>query len=151
VTGAPNMNVGDKGQKVVLALSGSVLFDGHAAERKLSELKSTTIRGLPSDAMVCSLLELGVSENKEDHTGIILLEDDAPVGMPLADFMGDIVIELDVLPNTARCLAMIGVAREVAAITGKKLKLPSAGMKSNDEAISGQIKVEIEDPKLSAR
>ena len=151
VTGAPNINVGDKGQKVVLALTGSVLFDGHSAERKLSELKPTTIRGLPSDAMVCSLLELGVSENKEDHTGIILLEDDAPVGMPLADFMGDIVIEIDVLPNTARCLAMIGVAREVAAITGQKLKLPPAGMKTTDEPVAGQINVEIEDPKLSAR
>ena len=123
VTGAPNINVGDKGQKVVLALSGSVLIDGHAEERKFAELKPTKIRGLPSDAMVCSLLELGVSENKDDHVGIIMLEDDAPVGMPLADFMGDIVLEVDVLPNTARCLAMIGV-REVAALTGAKLKLP---------------------------
>src|ERR1043165_8674267 len=61
VTGAPNINVGDKGQKVVLALCGSILFDGHAAVRKLTELKPTKLRGLPSDAMVCSLLELGVS------------------------------------------------------------------------------------------
>ena len=151
VTGAPNINVGDKGQKVVLALTGSILFDGHSAERKLSELKPTTIRGLPSDAMVCSLLELGVSDNKDDHTGIILLEDDAPVGMPLADFMGDIVLEVDVLPNTARCLAMIGVAREVAAITGAKLKLPPASLPTNGEPIDGQINVQIEDPKLSAR
>ncbi len=151
VTGAPNINVGDKGQKVVLALSGSVLFDGHSAERKLSELKPTTIRGLPSDAMVCSLLELGVSDNKEDHVGIILLEDDAPVGTPLADFMGDIVIEIDVLPNTARCLAMIGVAREVAAITGQKVKLPPLGMKTSAEAIALQIDVQIENPQLSAR
>jgi phenylalanyl-tRNA synthetase beta chain len=151
VTGAPNISVGDKGQKVVLALSGSVLIDGHAAERKLSELKPTKIRGLPSDAMVCSLLELGISENKDDHTGIILLEDDAPVGMPLADFMGDIVLEVDVLPNMARCLAMIGVAREVAAITGQKLKLPPAGMTVSDEAIDGQVFVQIEDARLSAR
>jgi phenylalanyl-tRNA synthetase beta chain len=151
VTGAPNINVGDKGQKVVLALAGSVLFDGHSDVRKLSELKPTTIRGLPSDAMVCSLLELGVSENKEDHTGIIVLEDDAPVGMPLADFMGDIVIEVDVLPNTARCLALIGVAREVAAITAQKLRLPTPGMQTIAEAIDGQVNVRIEDPKLAAR
>ncbi|MBI1831368.1 MAG: phenylalanine--tRNA ligase subunit beta [Planctomycetes bacterium] len=155
VTGAPNINVGDKGQKVVLALSGSVLFDGHSEERKLSELKPTTIRGLPSDAMVCSLLELGISDNKEDHTGIIILEDDAPVGTPLADFMGDIVIEVDVLPNTARCLAMIGVAREVAAIAGQKLKLPSASRERQrpeaPDPIAGQIAVQIENPKLSAR
>src|ERR1019366_6070874 len=86
-----------------------------------------------------------------DHVGIILLEDDAPVGMPLADFMGDIVLEVDVLPNTARCLAMIGVAREVAAITGAKLKLPPAGMATTGEAIDGQVNVQIDDPKLSAR
>ncbi|HZZ77859.1 MAG TPA: phenylalanine--tRNA ligase subunit beta [Gemmataceae bacterium] len=151
VTGAPNISVGDKGQKVVLALTGSVLFDGHSAERKLAELKPTKIRGLPSDAMVCSLLELGVSENKDDHTGIIILDDDAPVGTPLADFMGDIVLEIDVLPNTARCLAMIGVAREVAAITGQKLKLPPAGMKTISEPIAGKVEVQIENPKLSAR
>ena len=151
VTGAPNISVGDKGQKVVLALSGSVLFDGHSEERKLAELKPTKIRGLPSDAMVCSLLELGISENKADHTGIIILEDDAPVGTPLADFMGDIVIEVDVLPNTARCLAMIGVAREVAAITGAKLKLPPAGMQTTSEPIAGQINVQIENPQLCPR
>ncbi|MBI2808276.1 MAG: phenylalanine--tRNA ligase subunit beta [Planctomycetes bacterium] len=151
VTGAPNIHVGDKGQKVVLALSGSVLIDGHSADRKMSELKPTTIRGLPSDAMVCSLLELGISE---EHEGIILLESDAPVGTPLADFMGDIVIEIDVLPNTARCLAMIGVAREVAAITGQKLRLPSPAPNAGEgagESIAGQVNVEIDDPKLSAR
>ena len=60
-----NINVGDKGQKVVLALSGSVLIDGHSDVRKLSELKPTKIRGVPSDAMVCSLLELGISEEHE--------------------------------------------------------------------------------------
>src|SRR5437016_726531 len=54
VTGAPNIHVGDKGQKVVLALCGSVLLDGHSEERKLAELKPTKIRGIASDAMVCS-------------------------------------------------------------------------------------------------
>ena len=88
---------------------------------------------------------------RNKHEGIILLEDDAPVGTPLADFMGDIVLEIDVLPNMARCLSMIGVAREVAAITGAKLKLPAAGMQATGEPIDGQVKVEIEDPKLSAR
>jgi len=148
VTGAPNINVGDQGQKVVLALSGSVLIDGHSEERKLSELKPTKIRGVPSDAMVCSLLELGISE---EHEGIILLAADAPVGMPLADFMGDIVLEVDVLPNMARCLSMIGVAREVAALTGQPLRLPPAGMQAAGEPIEGQVAVRIEDPKLCAR
>ncbi|MCS7045882.1 MAG: phenylalanine--tRNA ligase subunit beta, partial [Gemmataceae bacterium] len=151
VTGAPNLKVGDRGQKVVLALAGSVLFDGHSEERRLAELKPTKIRGVPSDAMVCSLLELGVSDRKEDHEGIIILEDDAPVGLPLADFMGDLVLEIDVLPNMARCLSMIGVAREVAALTGQALKYPATEAVAAGAPITGQVAVQIEDPKLSAR
>jgi phenylalanyl-tRNA synthetase beta chain len=148
VTGATNINVGDQGQRVVLALSGSVLIDGHSEERKLSELKPTKIRGIPSDAMVCSLLELGVAE---EHEGVIILEEDAPVGTPLVDFMGDIIVEVDVLPNMARCLAMIGVAREVAALFGQKLKLPPGGIQAAGGPIEGQVAVRIDDPKLCAR
>jgi phenylalanyl-tRNA synthetase beta chain len=148
VTGAPNINVGDKGQKVVLALTGSVLIDGHSDDRKLAELKPTKIRGIPSDAMVCSLLELGISD---EHEGIILLEDDAPVGTPLADFMGDIVLEVDMLPNMARCLAMIGVAREAAALFDLKLNLPPLGMKASGAPVAGQVAVRIDDPQLCAR
>lgn len=155
VTGAPNVNIGDKGQKVALALTGSVLLDGHAEERKFSELKPTKIRGVPSDAMVCSLLELGISERKEDHEGILFLEPEAPVGMPLADFMGDVVLEVDVLPNMARCLSMIGVAREVAALTGASLRYPSSEGLQQASAkrapVEGQVQVQIEDPRLSAR
>jgi phenylalanyl-tRNA synthetase beta chain len=148
VTGAPNIKAGDKGQKVVLALCGSVLIDGHSEERVMKELKPSKIRGVPSDAMVCSMLELGLSE---EHEGIILLENDAPVGMPLADFMGDIVIEVDVLPNMARCLSMIGVAREVAAITGQKVKYPALASGEVGKSIDGKVQVQIENPKLSAR
>lgn len=148
VTGAPNIKVGAKGQKVVLALAGSVLFDGHSEQKVLKELKPGKIRGIPSDAMVCSMRELGISD---EHEGIIILEDEAPAGVPLADFMGDVVLEIDVLPNMARCLSLIGVAREVAAITGQKLKLPPHETQATSERIEGQVKIEIEDPKLSAR
>jgi phenylalanyl-tRNA synthetase beta chain len=149
VTGAPNIKPGDKGQKVVLALCGSVLIDGHSAERTLKELKPSKIRGVPSDAMVCSLLELGIAE---DHEGIILLEDDAPVGMPLADYMGDIILEIDILPSMARCQSLIGIAREVAAISGQRVKYPAIPTsEAKGESIAGQVNVEIENPKLSAR
>src|SRR5437762_47728 len=148
VTGAPNLKVGDRNVKVILALSGSVLFDGHATPKKLAELKPTKIRGVPSDAMVCSSFELGIDE---EHEGIILLEPDAPVGMPLMDFMGDIVLELEVTPNMARCLSMIGVAREVAAITGQQASLPAHPATTGGEPIEGQVQVAIENPKLSAR
>ncbi|HWG42584.1 MAG TPA: phenylalanine--tRNA ligase subunit beta [Gemmataceae bacterium] len=148
VTGAPNINVGDAGGKVILALSGSVLFDGHSMPKQLKALKPTKIRGVPSDAMVCSAYELGISD---EHEGIILLDDDAPVGMPLVDYMGDIVLELEVTPNLARCLSLLGVAREVAALTGQSLRLPSSQEKADGPAIEGQVRVSIEDAKLCAR
>lgn len=148
VTGAPNVNAGDTGQKVVLALTGAVLIDGHSAERKMQALKPTKIRGVPSDAMVCSLLELGIAD---EHEGIILLEADAPVGTPLVDFMGDVILEVDVLPNMARCLALIGVAREIAALTGQRLRLPPHSMQAEGAPIEGCVAVTIEDAKLSAR
>lgn len=148
VTGAPNIKVGDKGQKVIVALSGSTLYDGHAAEKKLMQLKPSKIRGVPSDAMVCSEKELGLSE---EHEGIILLEDSAPVGTPLADFMGDVVLDLDVLPNMARCLSIIGVAREVAALTGRQAEVPEQTPPYSSEAVEVQVKVVIEDSKLCAR
>ncbi len=148
VTGAPNIKPGEQGQKVVLALAGSVLFDGHSEEKVLKELKPAKVRGVPSDAMVCSYRELGISE---EHEGIILLEESAPVGMPLADFMGDIVLEIDVLPNMARCLSMVGVAREVAALTGQTLKLPTSMPPPSDVAIAGKVQVKIDNPKLSPR
>jgi phenylalanyl-tRNA synthetase beta chain len=151
VTGAPNLKVGEAGQKVVLALAGSVLFNHHAKsnEKTLQELKPAKIRGIPSDAMVCSAFELGIDDDKE--AGIILLEDNAPVGMPLVDFMGDVVLELEVTPNLARCLSLIGVAREVAALTGQSLRLPSHQAKAEGPAIENQVRVSIEDPKLCAR
>jgi phenylalanyl-tRNA synthetase beta chain len=148
VTGATNIKVGDSGQKVVLALTGSVLYDGHAEGKVLKELKPSKIRGVPSDAMVCSVKELGIAE---EHEGIILLPADAPVGMPLVDYLGDIVLEVDILPNMARCLGMIGVAREVAALTGQKLKLPSTQVQTAGEPITGKVQVQIADPNLCRR
>lgn len=148
VTGAPNIQIGERGQKVVLALTGAEYIDTHGEKPEIKRLKPTKLRGVPSDAMVCSYAELGISE---DHEGIILLEDEAPVGVPLVDFMGDIVLEVDVLPNMARCLAMLGVAREVAAVTGKSVKEPPHTVKFEGDSSQGQVKVEIEDPQLSRR
>src|SRR5205823_4409208 len=93
--------------------------------------------------------ELGISD---EHEGIILIGDDAPPsGTPLADYMGDIIVEIDVLPNMARCLSMIGVAREVAAITKQELRLPPHIVHATGERIDGKVQVAIENPKLSAR
>src|SRR4051794_21761417 len=148
VTGAPNIQVGDSGQKVVLGLAGSKYYDGHATPKAIKELKPGKVRGEPSDAMVMSTYELGIDE---EHEGIILLDDDAPVGTPLVDFMGDAVLEVDVLPNMARCLSLLGVAREVAALTGKTVQVPKSGAEATGPPVKGQVEVAITDPKLSAR
>src|SRR5262249_51728049 len=148
VTGAPNVQIGDSGYKVIIGLMGTTYWDGHVTPKQLGKLKPTKIRGVPSDAMVMSEFELGISEV---HEGIIRLGEDAPEpGTPLAEYMGDIVVDIDVLPNMARCLSMIGVAREAAAISGQTLRYPAHAMKPGGESIQGQVKVEIEDPRLSA-
>ncbi|VTR96706.1 phenylalanine--tRNA ligase subunit beta [Tuwongella immobilis] len=148
VTGAPNIAVGDVGQKVILGLTGSVLFDGHATPKKLSELKPTMLRGVPSDSMVCSAFELGIHE---DHDGIIILDADAPVGVPLQDYIGDIVISPDVLPNMARCLSMLGIAREVAALTSQTVTVPATPITAVGAPVSEAVRVEIDNPALCAR
>src|SRR5262249_20264789 len=97
---------------------------------------------------LCSTLELGIDE---EHEGIILLEDDAPVGKPAADFMGDVVLELDILPNMARCLSLIGVAREVAALTGQSARLPAHQAQAAGGPRAGRVSVGLLDPTVSAR
>ncbi len=148
VTGAPNLAVGDEGQIVVLGLTGSVLFDGHAEPKQLMELKPTELRGIPSDSMVCSAFELGIHD---DHEGIILFEEDAPVGSPLMDYLGDVTLEIDVLPNMARCLALLGIAREVAALTGQSVKLPATEYPTTPGPIEEWVHVVITEANLCAR
>lgn len=149
VTGAPNIKVGDKGQKVVLALEGSTLFDGHRDGRHLTTLKKSKIRGVESASMVCSEKELGISE---EHEGIIILPDDAPVGTPLADYLGDIVLDVKINPNFARAQSVLGVAREVAALTGQTVHLPQ-GWNTSEVGTpeTDFVSVEIADSNLCAR
>ena len=148
VTGAPNIAIGDKDAVVVLGLAGTQYWDGHATPKQIKELKPSVLRGLPSDAMVMSEFELGISE---EHEGIILLPADTPVGKSAAELLGDIVIEVDILPNMARCLAMLGVAREVSALTGKPLRIPPNRLDAKGPPIDGKVSVTIADPNLSAR
>ena len=121
VTGAPNLYQYREAAalpilKVAFARAGAVLVDAYSEERPRpkKKLKSSKIRGVESSGMVCSERELGLSE---EHEGIIVLPEDAPVGTPLRDYLGDKVLELDLTPDMARCLSIIGVAREVAALT----------------------------------
>ncbi|NOZ73463.1 MAG: phenylalanine--tRNA ligase subunit beta, partial [Chloroflexi bacterium] len=95
ITGAPNLKPGDHGQKVAFATIGAILIDPYADHFKTMKLKAGKIRGIQSEGMACSERELGISE---EHEGIIILPDDAPVGMPLADYLGDVVFDLAVTP-----------------------------------------------------
>jgi phenylalanyl-tRNA synthetase beta chain len=152
VTGAPNLfpykGRGPVSLKVAFAMEGAELYDGHKEGFVKTRLKRTVIRGVPSRAMICSEKELGISE---EHEGIMLLPNDAPVGVPLTDYLGDTVLDLDLTPNLARCFSLIGVAREVAALTGARLRYPSTDWQTDGPLAGDLARVEIEDPGLSAR
>src|SRR5712692_1722858 len=154
LTGAPNL-FPYKGQgplvkpiKAAYAREGSVLYDGHKPGQELMTLKRAKIRGVESYSMVCSEKELGISE---EHEGIILLPDDAPVGAPLADYMGDVVFNVKINPNMARDANMLGLAREVAALTGQPLRQPDYGVRADGLSIAGQLAIEIRDPEINPR
>jgi|HigsolmetaAR202D_1030399.scaffolds.fasta_scaffold00060_28 phenylalanyl-tRNA synthetase, beta subunit, non-spirochete bacterial len=154
VTGAPNLyQYRDKGPlshplKSVFAKEGSRLYDGHQEGRVIVTLKGRPVRGVMSDAMLCSEKELGISD---EHEGILILPDDAPVGTPLRDYMGEVVLDVALTPNLSRCLSIIGMAREISALTGLPLKLPEGKPKANGKSIEGRVKVTVEDSQLCPR
>ncbi|MHC1782918.1 MAG: phenylalanine--tRNA ligase subunit beta [Anaerolineaceae bacterium] len=154
LTGAPNLYP-FKGQgplalplKVAYAREGAVIYDGHEPGLVLTTLKRAKIRGVDSYSMVCSEKELGISE---EHEGVILLDSDAPTGMPLVDYMGDAVFDISILPNTVRNANVLGVAREVAALTGQKLRYPQPKTRATGPTIHGQVSIQITDPSLNPR
>ena len=118
VTGAPNIA---PGQKVALALAGARLIDAYSAEPKLKTLKPGVIRGIKSEGMVCSEKELGLSD---EHEGILVLDPEAPKGVPLSEWLGDSVIEFEITPNLVHAFSVYGIAREAGAITGLAVKEP---------------------------
>ncbi len=148
VCGAPNMRVGERGHKVALARVGARLWDPYSEEPRQAVLKASKIRGVRSEGMVCSEKELGLSE---EHTGVVILPADAPVGMPLVDYLGEAVLDIDLTPNLGRCLSMIGVAREVAALLGQDLCVPVPSPREQGPPVDGQVTVEILDPEAGPR
>ncbi|GAB4481517.1 MAG: phenylalanine--tRNA ligase subunit beta [Anaerolineales bacterium] len=154
LTGAPNL-FPYKGQgplpkpiKVAYAKEGARIYDGHQPGQVLTTLKRAKIRGVESYSMACSEKELGISD---DHEGIIFLDDDAPVGMPLVEYMGDAVLDIAITPNIARAANIYGVAREVAAITAQPLRPPSLNVIMDGVSIEGRVSIQIEDPDLNPR
>ncbi|HKG53356.1 MAG TPA: phenylalanine--tRNA ligase subunit beta [Anaerolineales bacterium] len=154
LTGAPNIfHLKGSGKlskpiKVAYAKEGTTLYDGHADGLVLTTLKRAKIRGVESYSMVASEKELGISE---EHEGIIILDEDAPVGMPLADYMGDAVFDISILPNMARNANVIGVARELAALTGRELRKPDIQYETEGQPVKDLVSIEITDPELNPR
>ncbi|MFJ9533255.1 phenylalanine--tRNA ligase subunit beta [Herbaspirillum sp. NPDC101396] len=119
VCGAPNVRVG---MKVPCAMAGAVLPPG--ADGKPFEIKVGQLRGVESQGMLCSARELKLSE---DHGGLLELPDDAPVGQNFRDYflLNDLKFTIKLTPNKADCLSVLGVAREVSALTDTPLKQPT--------------------------
>jgi phenylalanyl-tRNA synthetase beta chain len=143
VCGAPNLNTGDK---IAFAQVGARLMNPYNGE--VEELKTAKIRGVTSSGMICSEKELGISDS---HEGILVLAETATVGIPLADYMGDTILDLDITANRPDCLSVVGIAREVAALTGQKTHIPEIAYQETDTPIADKISIEIVDPDLCPR
>ncbi|MGH2357666.1 MAG: phenylalanine--tRNA ligase subunit beta [Candidatus Limnocylindria bacterium] len=131
------------GQLVPVALVGATLPGDRRIER-------TRIRGVASDGMLCSAAELGLGTDAE---GIHILgtDDDHAIGTPVAEVVGDVVLDVDVKPNRGDALSMIGLAREIAAATGGELRMSSVSLQETDEPAADRVSVTIEEPELCPR
>ena len=142
VCGANNLYAG---QKVAFAPVGSKLFSPKS--KKMETLKKSKIRGEISNGMICSALELGLGE---DHEGILDLNKDFEIGKSLKDYYSDTIIDFELTPNRPDCLGIYGVAREVSAVTGSKLKNVQTYNK-NSNNISDNLEIDIESKDLCKR
>ena len=144
VCGAPNIA---KGQYIAYAKLGARLIDARTGEKK--KLKKAKIRGVVSRGMVCSERELGLSD---EHEGILVVTSAiAERGKPLAEVLGDTVLDIDMKPNRADGLSVVGVARDVAALTGETLREPDFEFEASGEPVVGRARVDIHDPDLCGR
>lgn len=131
VCGAPNCRLG---LKVAVATVGAVLPGDF-------KIKKAKLRGQPSNGMLCSFSELGMGE---DHSGIIELPQDAPLGQDIRDYFGltDKVIEIDLTPNRADCLGIRGVAREVGVLNQSDVTYPQISKAAVESSLSRNIRID---------
>jgi phenylalanyl-tRNA synthetase beta chain len=156
VTGAPNLfeyrgkGPLDRPLWSPFAKEGAEVWDGHSDEPKRMILKEKKLRGIPNRCMVCSEKELGLADS---HEGILLLEHSAAYvpGTPLQDVLGDVVLTVELTPNLARCFSILGVAREVAALLDKPLRLPSFEVLMEGAGIAGEVAIDIREADLNPR
>ena len=155
VCGAQNFQAGDK---VPLILPGTSL-PMKPGDKEPFTIKVGKIRNVESHGMMCSHEELGldpeaIGHKKED--GLLILKPDAKVGQPFAEYLGrggsDVVYDLEITPNRPDWNSVIGIAREISALTGNPLKLPVIQfLNTSSEPISGVVKIRVEDAALCPR
>src|ERR1043166_4945910 len=139
VCGATNYKVGDK---VAVALPGAKLSNG-------TEIRKTKLRGVGSEGMLCNPIELGLGE---DASGLLILSPDAKVGAPIgALFPADTILDVEITPNRGDLLSHFGLAREIAALSGNKLKLTPGEPKMEIHDTSVTIAAPRECPFFSLR
>src|SRR5918994_5885877 len=138
VCGATNIA---PGQRVPVALPGAVLPGDRRIER-------TEKMGVTSNGMLCSGDELRLTA---DGDGILILPPETALGTPLVDLFGDVVLDIDVKPNRGDALSMIGLAREVAAVTGGEVRWPEISVPETGDATNDHVWVEVADRRLCPR
>lgn len=141
VAGINNFSPGDK---VPFARAGAVLPGG-------VEIRRTKLRGVESSGMLCSAEELGLDLHPGIN-GILVLDSDTETGMPLEEalYLNDPILVLSLTPNRADCLGLLGVAHEVAALTGKRVQMPNVSLQ-DERPLLPVPRIRIEDAGLCAR
>jgi phenylalanyl-tRNA synthetase beta chain len=148
ICGAQNHNVGDK---VPLILPNFAL-PLKPGEKEPFVIKERKVFGITSQGMMCSPQELGLPDKIE---GLLILPKDAPVGKLFAEYMGradgDVVYDLEITPNRPDWNSVIGIAREIAALTGNSLKVPGVTCQVSGEATQNLVSVRLDDAELCPR
>jgi phenylalanyl-tRNA synthetase beta chain len=138
VCGATNIA---PGQRVPVALPGAVLPGDRRIER-------TEKMGVVSNGMLCSGDELQLSG---DADGILILPPDTPLGVPLADLFGDVVLDIDVKPNRGDALSIVGLAREISIVTGAPVRWPDSDAPQTGPPVAERLAVDVRAPDLCPR
>ncbi|MGB7767675.1 MAG: phenylalanine--tRNA ligase subunit beta [Verrucomicrobiia bacterium] len=148
ICGAQNHNVGDK---VPLILPNFAL-PLKPGEKEPFVIKERKVFGITSHGMMCSPQELGLPDRVD---GLLILPADAPVGKPFAEYLGraggDVVYDLEITPNRPDWNSVIGIAREIAAVTGNKVKMPEVRSQKSEVRTESLVTVKIEDAELCPR
>lgn len=137
ICGAPNIKLGDK---VPLALPGARVGD--------LEIRETKKMGYVSQGMLCSPRELGLGN---DHSGIYILDEDTELGLKLSDLLGEVVLEFSIKAHRGDLSSVVGIAREVAALTNQPLRIPQPVFEEQGTPTSDLVRITVEDDTLCPR